>query len=56
MKTNDERCLCSKCKEDYETAGYRLKRVKRIKYKSQCDKCERQGWTYIIGKRRNVSL
>lgn len=48
MKYLDERCLCSKCKSDYETAGYLVKRVYEVKDKDRCDKCERFGWTYIL--------
>lgn len=48
MKGFDERCLCFKCKDDYETAGYRVERIKQIKDKDRCDKCGRYGWTYIV--------
>ena len=48
MNNYDERCLCSNCKTDYETAGYKIKRLDEIKYKDRCDKCGRFGWTYIL--------
>ena len=48
VKCYDERCLCSSCKADYETAGYKLKRKAHIYEKDRFDKCGRYGWTYII--------
>ena len=52
VKTKDERCLCINCKEDYETAGYIVKRVYKVKYKDHCDKCGRFGWTYMLINKR----
>lgn len=48
MKRLDERCLCWSCKDDYETAGYIVIRIYKIKHKDRCDKCGRFGWTYIV--------
>lgn len=52
VKRWEERCLCVKCKTDYETAGYIVKFIYEIKIKYPCDKCGRMGWTYKI-KRNN---
>ena len=48
MKGYEERCLCNRCKDDYETAGYKLKRVYEYITQDRCDKCERLGWVYTI--------
>ena len=48
MKHKDERCLCGRCKADYETAGYTVIRLYEIKYKDTCDKCDRLGWFYLV--------
>lgn len=41
----DIRVYCPKCAQDVRDAGYVLKRTDNV-YKSECDKCMRQGFTY----------
>lgn len=47
--SKDYRTLCHKCSQDMRDAGYVLKRIGDVK--EECDKCYRQGWTYILVKK-----
>ena len=38
METDDKRCLCNKCADDYTSAGYVLTRTHRND-KEECEKC-----------------
>ena len=40
METDDKRCLCNKCADDYTSAGYVLTRT----HKEDNDACERCNW------------
>lgn len=46
----DVRVYCKRCAQDVRDAGYVLKRTDKV-YKSECDKCYRQGHEYILKKR-----
>lgn len=48
MGEKDYRTLCYKCVSEYREAGYKVYRDEKIINKEPCDKCNRQGWTYII--------
>ena len=43
----DIRVYCPKCAQDVRNAGYVLKRTDNV-YKSECDKCYRQGYEYRL--------
>ena len=38
METDDKRCLCNKCADDYTSAGYALTRT-HDNDKEECEKC-----------------
>ena len=38
METDDKRCLCNKCADDYTSAGYVLTMTHRND-KEECEKC-----------------
>ena len=38
METDDKRCLCNKCADDYTSAGYVLTRT-HGNDKEECEKC-----------------
>ena len=40
--------LCSKCRSDYEIAGCLVKPDFSNRNRSQCDKCNRQGYDYWV--------
>lgn len=42
-------CLCDRCKRDYITAGYTIRRDMSELYKDECEICSRSGWVYLIG-------
>ena len=48
MKSDDKRCLCNKCADDYRSAGFDLQRT----HKEDKGACERCNWhasrEYII--------
>ena len=45
----DVRCLCQKCKEDYMSSRYIVRRVNpEQNAKAKCDKCDRLGYDYMI--------
>ena len=44
----EQRTLCHSCVQDYEEAGYEIKRDYTEQYKGECDICRRMGWTYLI--------
>jgi hypothetical protein len=46
----DIRVYCYKCAQDVRNAGYILKRTDNV-YKSECDKCMRQGYEYVLKRR-----
>jgi hypothetical protein len=46
----DTRVYCPKCAQDVRNAGYILKRTDNV-YKSECDKCMRQGYEYVLKRR-----
>ncbi len=45
----DIRVFCYKCAQDIRNAGYVLKRTDKWE-KTECDKCNRQGFEYTIRK------
>lgn len=47
--SKDYRTLCHKCLQDMRDARYTLKRIGYIK--EECDKCNRQGYSYILTKK-----
>ena len=47
----DIRTLCYKCKTETIEAGYRVFRTAND-MKSECDKCNRQGFDYILKEKR----
>lgn len=46
-------CLCDRCKRDYITAGYTIRRDMSELYKDECEICSRSGWVYLIGGDQN---
>ena len=42
------RTLCNDCRSTYYDAGYKLRRIKKQKYKEPCEICKRFGWDYVI--------
>jgi hypothetical protein len=46
----DVRVYCKRCAQDVRDAGYILKRTDNV-YKSECDKCMRQGYEYVLKRR-----
>lgn len=52
--TDDVRCLCPKCLDDYlETSEYIIRRLNPYdREKHTCDKCFRTGYEYILSPRK----
>ena len=52
MKTaRNERRLCRKCREAYETADYEVEKV-WTSYEKPCDICTRPAWLYLVNDKR----
>jgi hypothetical protein len=57
---NDKRkhieTLCYNCKNDYEEAGFKLRKIPGQKYKDQCTHCQRgRGWDYEIKQQNGIT-
>lgn len=48
MDGKDYRTLCYRCVSEYKEAGFKVRRVENIINKEPCERCNRQGWTYIV--------
>ena len=55
-KTENIRCLCPKCLNDYiQNPNYIVRRLDPFaKVKDRCDKCDKSGWDYVVIDRHST--